>query len=98
MNPSGIAGVDNPLRDDTLYYKKNLDKLKDIVKKKHEQSVHRKKNLLSLSESKVFNSNKPSIDKRKSKKADYIEISTNWKNKKIVQKRVPSLNLFKVTN
>jgi len=25
FNPGGIAGVDNPLRDDTLYYKKNLD-------------------------------------------------------------------------
>ena len=53
----GIAGVDNPLRDDTVYYKKNLDQLKDLVKKKNQHSVDRKKNLLSLSSSKVFNSN-----------------------------------------
>ena len=29
---SGITGVDNPLRDDTVFYKKNLDKLKALVK------------------------------------------------------------------
>ena len=58
-NQSGIIGVDNPLRDDTIYYKKNLDQLKDLVKRKNEHSVKRKKNLLSLSSSKVFVTNQP---------------------------------------
>ena len=58
FHSSGISGVDHPLKDDTVYYKKNLEKIKQIVRRKETKQLLRHQNLEKKMSTSILKNNK----------------------------------------
>ena len=58
FHSSGISGVDHPLKDDTVYYKKNLEKIKQIVRRKETKQLLRHQNLEEKMSTSILKNNK----------------------------------------